>query len=557
MMAREDVEASVAELLARTEARRVRAATFVSPGARRQLGQVFTPREVAERIAAQPRLDQTGTLRVLDPGAGAGVLGATLAARAMRERPDLAISITAVEVDRSLHEHLRATLEDCRQVAAAAGVRLSYELVSADFIPWGVAHAVGSLAAAAGSPRFDVVIQNPPYGKVQRGSSIRRQLARLDIEVPNLYAAFLAIGTRLLGVNGQLVAITPRSFCNGTYFRGFRRDLLHEIGIDRIAVFHERSSLFAESAVLQETMIFSGTSGRQPGKLVIAAARGYADGPHERLVPYDDVVQPGDPELFLHIPTDDDDDVVNDIVSRLPATLPHLPLQVSTGRVVDFRAKEYLRSRPQADAVPLIYPHHFRNGRVAWPREGTRKPNAIVWAAGSEKLLLPSGTYVLVKRFSAKEETRRVVACACRPEDIAAPMVGFENHVDVFHWKNEGIDPQLAVGLSAWLNSSILDRYFRQFSGHTQINAADLRNLRYPDRSALAKLGSVIDVEHWPEQLEIDELVQRHVLDGLPASASRPRRQAQHEGENSPAHAASIRGSFPRDELKHSAAAPC
>src|SRR4051812_37511764 len=117
MMAREDVEASVAELLVRTEARRVRAATFVSPGARRQLGQVFTPREVAERIAAQPRLDQTGTLRVLDPGAGAGVLGATLAARAMRERPDLAISITAVEVDRSLHEHLRATLEDCRQVA--------------------------------------------------------------------------------------------------------------------------------------------------------------------------------------------------------------------------------------------------------------------------------------------------------------------------------------------------------------------------------------------------------------------------------------------------------
>src|SRR5262249_46657688 len=142
-----------------------------------------------------------------------------------------------------------------------------------------------------------------------------------------------------------------------TYFRGFRRDLLHKVGIDRVAVFSERGSLFAESSVLQETMIFSGTSGRRPDKLVIATARGYADAPHERLVPYDDFVQPNDPELFLRIPTDVEDDAINAIVSKLPATLPDLVLQASTGRVVDFRATEHLRPRPESDTVPLIYPH--------------------------------------------------------------------------------------------------------------------------------------------------------------------------------------------------------
>jgi adenine-specific DNA-methyltransferase len=39
--------------------------------------------------------------------------------------------------------------------------------------------------------------------------------------------------------------------------------------------------------------------------------------------------------------------------------------------------------------------------------------------------------------------------------------------------------------LAAFLNSTVLDVYFRQFNGHTQVNATDLRNLRYPSRSQL------------------------------------------------------------------------
>jgi len=47
----------------------------------------------------------------------------------------------------------------------------------------------------------------------------------------------------------------------------------------------------------------------------------------------------------------------------------------------------------------------------------------------------------------------------------------------------------LAAGLNAFLNSTIVDQYFRRFSGHTQVNATDLRNLNYPDKDTLVQMG--------------------------------------------------------------------
>ena len=56
-----------------------------------------------------------------------------------------------------------------------------------------------------------------------------------------------------------------------------------------------------------------------------------------------------------------------------------------------------------------------------------------------------------------------------------------------------------------FLNSSIVDMYLREFSGHTQVNAADLRSLFYPTLSQLVRLGR--DLRVMPPQAEIDASV--------------------------------------------------
>jgi adenine-specific DNA-methyltransferase len=109
-------------------------------------------------------------------------------------------------------------------------------------------------------------------------------------------------------------------------------------------------------------------------------------------------------------------------------------------------------------------------------------------------LLVPNGVYVLVKRFTAKEERRRVVATVFRPEGNLAGFssVGFENHLNYFHRKGLPLEGALAEGLALYLNSTVVDSYFRQFSGHTQVNATDLRSLRYPSREQLCRLAASV-----------------------------------------------------------------
>ncbi|MFF4893469.1 BsuBI/PstI family type II restriction endonuclease [Micromonospora chersina] len=505
----------IESLLTRAELARSEAAGGLRADSQRELGQFFTPRPVAERVAADPRLPEAGTLRILDPGAGTGSLTAALVARILRERPCLRVEITAVEVDPSLHAPLEQTLKGCVATADALGANVEYYLVAEDFVAWASRQLPSQdLFAVDGpdGPRFDIVIQNPPYKKINSNSAAKRMLTALGVDVPNIYAAFLALGADLLADEGQLVAITPRSFANGAYFRPFRRRLLSTVGIDRISVFAERRSLFADSSVLQENIIFTATRGEPPTQAVIATSRGYVDGPKEMCVSYADIVRPGDPDEFIHIPTDDVDHETADLIAALPATLADLGLGVATGRVVDFRAREALRDMPSEGTAPLIYPGHLQNGRVRWPIPGYRKPNALADDASTAKLMHPGGTYVLVKRFSSKEETRRVVACVYRREDVQAERVGFENHLNVFHESGHGVDPALAHGLAVWLNSTPLDTAFRLFSGHTQVNATDLRNLRYPARTELRALGNAVLGRDWPDQAEIDELVEQHVL---------------------------------------------
>lgn len=479
------------------------------------MGQFLTPASVAVFMAGMFE-GRKPVLRVLDPGAGIGSLSAAfVAAMCRRPRRPEAIALTAYEIDPLLVGHLRATLDLCRAVSEEAGVRFEARLVPEDFLEVGSGTLTGDLFTARADEQFDCAILNPPYRKIRRESRERKFLRAIGVETSNLYAGFLAITTQLLAPGGEMVAITPRSFCNGPYFEPFRRFFLRHMRFRLVHVFDARDRAFADDEVLQENVVFRAERTTETGSGVMVSSSLGPEDPNLRLrtLSHHDLVRPDDPHAFIHIVPDDDGDLIRQRMGKLEASLAELGLAVSTGRVVDFRAKDLLRAEPGRNTVPLIYPCHLRQGFVEWPDGRTRKPNALALGRCADDLLVPAGHYVLVKRFSAKEEPRRVVAAVYDPDRVPGDRVAFENHLNYYHLRGSGLPATVAKGLAAFLNSTFVDSYFRQFSGHTQVNATDLRSLRYPAWDELVALGRRIG-KGFPAQSELDRIVEEVVLRG-------------------------------------------
>jgi adenine-specific DNA-methyltransferase len=486
----------------------------VATDKRRELGQVLTPKGVADFMATF-FYDKWQSVELLDAGAGTGALTKALVRRLClsQDRPER-IRVTAYEIDACLIPQLKETLAACERTCMGAGVSFTAEVRRKDFVMDAVRLIRGN-GTAAGMVRFNAAIVNPPYRKIRSDSKTRLRLRSIGIETSNLYTAFLSLIIKLLNKDGELVAITPRSFCNGPYFKAFRMDFLESMALQRIHVYESRAAAFKESEVLQENIIFHAMKNHtKPDSVIISSssgAPGAAVSMHK--VAYVDVVVPTDPEHFIHLVLDELHVKAKLLMNQLKTSLAELGLSVSTGRVVDFRAEPFLRQTPGSDTVPLIYPCHFNAGYIRWPKSDCRKPNAIVDSLETWRLLVPAGNYVLVKRFSAKEERRRIVACIYDTHRINARVVGFENHLNYFHTQGKGLPKKLAKGLAAFLNSTIVDTYFRQFSGHTQVNATDLRSLKYPTIGALERIGALTDRTGW-EQDNIDRLVETEVFGG-------------------------------------------
>jgi adenine-specific DNA-methyltransferase len=452
-------------------------------------------------------------MRVLDPGAGVGSLFAALVATACgwEEKPQR-LSVTAYEIDPALATYLPETLDLCADLCESVGIEFSGEVRTEDFIRSGIVGLQNHELFPADQATFDAVILNPPYRKINADSETRHLLGLVGIETSNLYAGFLWLAMRMLDEDGELVAITPRSFCNGPYFRPFRQELVTSMSFRRLHVFDSRQRAFSDDEVLQENIIFHAVKNVCHQRVTITSSLGPDDEDVTvREVEHDQLVRPEDANAFIHIVPTEIGDRIREEVRGLSASLSDLGLTVSTGRVVDFRAKQLLRSSPGPAIAPLIYPVHFSSGFVAWPSNGGRKPNGLAMEPGAEPLLVPADYYVLVKRFSSKEERRRVVAAVYDPGRVAGEWIGFENHLNYYHQGGAGLPPDLAKGLAAFLNSTLVDSYFRQFSGHTQVNATDLRSLNYPAMSKLLALGRRIG-ETFPSQDELDRLIREEVM---------------------------------------------
>ena len=316
-------------------------------------------------------------------------------------------------------------------------------------------------------------------------SNDRRQRT-LPVRSPNLYTAFIMIGVKALRPNGELVAIIPRSWMNGAYFTPFRHWLLQNVSLDAMHIYESRSEVFSDTNVLQETMLIKVSKKCQSKTIIISESIGKTDNIVYKQFKAEELIGTDEQKIIVVSP-------INNHTHHTTISLKSAGFCASTGKIVDFRNLDYICTDFEAGCRKLIYPCNFRGNIFTHPVEND-KPQWI--KAIDEKVtkqLIGKGSFVVVKRFSSKEETRRIKAYYL---ELSAPEA-LENHLNFIHAgtprKVIPLDPTIAKGLTLWLNST----YFGSEQGqevHRLMPATlmMLLSLLMSNYKLLAKNGEII-----------------------------------------------------------------
>lgn len=495
---------------------------------RKAHGLYLTPVPIADFMATQVDV-ASNTLRLLDPAAGAGVLCCAAVERlAARPDPPTCIELVAYEDDSALRGPLGTVLGYLSDWCRGRGVRLAWRIETADFVAAEVSalRSLGELLPSCSrGGDFDVVIANPPYFKIGRNDPRALAASSVVHGQPNIYALFMAVGAAMLRQAGGFVYIVPRSFASGLYFRQFRSTFFELMQPTAVHVFGSRRSAFSRHDVLQENVVLAARRrdgwlrNCRKGTVVISASRGVADigepsaadareravregqrlagatapleqAPARRRAPLATVLDPDDQDKVLRLPLCNDDAQVLKLVERWPCVLGDLGLKISTGPVVPFRSAASVCATGEVPAThaPLLWMNHIRPMRATWPL-GRRKKEFFL-RNGAERLLVPNQNYVLIRRFSAKEERRRLTAAPYVAGRFDCADLGLENHLNYVHRPHGTLSEDECWGLAALYSSSLLDRYFRCINGNTQVSATELRTMPLPTAATVTALGS-------------------------------------------------------------------
>lgn len=454
-------------------------------------GQYFTPAAVALFMASMFPDVKGSEVRLLDPGAGIGGLTCSFVLNMNQRVQALHYDIDCYEIDDKLLLKLTKNLQGLRYIADVKPT-----VFHNDFIEEAIDHLLNF-----NKPKYTHVILNPPYKKIHSNSNHRKLLSLVDIEVVNLYSAFVSMSLELLQNDGYLVAIIPRSFCNGTYYLPFRRHILANAVIRRIHLFDSRNSVFKNDSVLQENIIIMLQKSDAIDRVEVSYSKDQTVANIKcKQVNYNDIVDLKSRELIINVPCE-----TSNNYPKVETSFKHLGIMVSTGPVVDFRNREYISSESTDESIPLIYPQNIHKFKVLWPSVKELKAS-IIQNATTQKLMYETGFYVIVRRFSSKEEKRRIVAGLVHSANFKSEYICFENHLNVFHDHGKGLEPEIAYGLVAYLNSEGFDHEFRIFSGHTQVNVSDLKRMKYPSLLKLKELGIRLQKKEFDYQV-FEELI--------------------------------------------------
>lgn len=471
---------------------------------KKEFGQYLTPVDVAVFMGELISEKEKDEITILDPGLGTGVLTAAVCEQAVLKIHGLKkINIIGYEIDSEIIPYAEKSLNYLSDWLKLKNIECTTQIIEKDFIIHNsdvIDSSEKLFSDKSVHSNIDIIISNPPYFKINKDDPRSNAVSKVVHGQTNIYSLFMTISAFLINNDGEIIFITPRSYTSGLYFKSFRKIFFSVITPKQFHLFGSRDEAFERDEVLQEHLIIHGekkTGRNMPDeKVVISYSRNSSDLNNcvKRAAFLNDIVNFKSENKFIFLPLSDEEENIITFVNSWPGNLHKYNMEISTGRVVPFRVKNFLIKEKDNNSVcaPLIWMNHIKNEKIEWPIENWRKEQFISVNDYSMSVLVPNKNYILIRRFSPKEDLKRINSAPFYKTGFHDEFIGIENHVNYIHRPNGQLSSEEITGLSAIFNSKYLDIYFRTLNGNTEVSATEMRDIPLPDYDLIIKLGQLI-----------------------------------------------------------------
>lgn len=455
---------------------------------RKKKGQFFTSKETAKFMAELFDFDNfNGIVNLLDPGAGTGILTAAFVDNISTLKNITKLNITCYEIDLEVLPILKQNLAFIKN---NANIEIEYQIIEEDYLLSQSNDFEKNLLANKNLIKYDAIIGNPPYLKITKENNTALSMPTVIYGTPNLYFLFASMSLFNLKNNKEMVYIIPRSWTSGEYFKAFRKYFLTNGKLQHIHLFSSRDKVFSQEQVLQETIIIKvKKTSVVNNNVIITSSQSNNDFNNITYieVPYNSVVT--GKNLYVFLPTNESE--INTIrkINKYSQTLPEVGYRMRTGIVVDFRQRNELREEPGENIIPLFYSQHIKNGRVNHESSGKDAD----WIIDSNPgLIQPNENYVFCKRFTTKEENRRLQCGIYLSKDFPQyNYIGTQNKINYINRVDHNpLNNDEVYGIYALLNSSLFDQYYRILNGSTQVNSTEVNSIPVPSAEVIKNIGT-------------------------------------------------------------------
>ena len=337
---------------------------------------------------------------------------------------------------------------------------------------------------------FDLVIGNPPYGKVKLTEHIRNTFGESLYGHPNYYGLFTHLAIKLASRKGIIAYLTPTSFLSGEYFKNLRQLLRKESTPLEIDFVSFRKGVF--DGVLQETML---AAYRKQDKQSFTVKVNQITTTIEsglQIIGAGDFRLSEDLQAPWILPRTPGQAIPVQSMKKMRCRLKDWGYKVSTGPLVWNRHKRQLCQKENKNTYPIIWAESItQDGRFILKAEKKNHSPYFKFQAGDEWLIV-SKPCILLQRTTAKEQDKRLIAAAI-PVEIFFHKRGvvIENHLNMIIATLEKplVHPMV---LSAFLNSKAVNEAFRTISGSVAISAYELEALPLPDPKELLEISTLL-----------------------------------------------------------------